>query len=67
LAWLDCSGLGLSEAERQDLIVHRAKLWLDNGSMFGAGGANFERINYACPRKVLERALERLEQAVRGK
>jgi len=67
LAWLDCSGLGLSEAERQDLIVRRAKLWLDKGSMFGAGGEHFERINYACPRKVLEQALERLEQAVREK
>jgi len=67
LAWLDCSGLGLSEAERQDLIVNRAKLWLDNGSMFGAGGANFERINYACPRSTLIQALERLERAVRGK
>ena len=67
LAWLDCSGLGLSEAERQDLIVHQAKLWLDKGSMFGAGGEHFERINYACPRKVLQQALERLEQAVRKK
>jgi len=66
LAWLDCSGLDLSESERQDLIVNRAKLWLDPGSMFGAGGEHFERINYACPRKVLEQALERLERAVRG-
>ncbi len=65
LAWLDCSGLGLSEAELQDLIVNRAKLWLDKGSMFGAGGTNFERINYACPRTILVQALERLERAVR--
>jgi len=65
LAWLDCSGLGLAEDKRQDLIVNRAKLWLDKGSMFGAGGEHFERINYACPRKVLQQALERLEQAVR--
>ncbi|NCC75607.1 MAG: pyridoxal phosphate-dependent aminotransferase [Clostridia bacterium] len=65
LAWLDCSGLGLSEAARQDLIVNRAKLWLDKGSMFGSGGENFERINYACPRATLEQALERLERAVR--
>jgi len=67
LAWLDCSGLDLPEDERQDLIVHRAKLWLDKGSMFGAGGEHFERINYACPRKVLQQALERLELAVRKK
>ncbi|MDD6810472.1 MAG: pyridoxal phosphate-dependent aminotransferase [Lachnospiraceae bacterium] len=64
LIWLDCRALGLSEAELENLIVQKAKLWLDAGKMFGATGAGFERINLTCPRSVLQEALERLEKAV---
>ena len=60
LAWLDFRGTGFSEAELESRIVNRAKLWLDRGSMFGQGGAGFERINAACPRSVLSEALTRL-------
>ncbi len=28
LIWLDCRGLGLTEKQLEDLIVHKAKLWL---------------------------------------
>lgn len=64
LIWLDCSGLGLNEEQLEDLIVNRAKLWLDGGSIFGPEGRGFERINIACPRSILEQAMTRLEQAV---
>ena len=60
LAWLDFRGTGLTDAELESRIVNRAKLWLDRGSMFGQGGAGFERINAACPRSVLTEALTRL-------
>ncbi|MDR2670904.1 MAG: pyridoxal phosphate-dependent aminotransferase [Oscillospiraceae bacterium] len=60
LAWLDCRALGLTPAELDDRIVRRAGLWLDEGPMFGAGGAGFQRINFACPRSVLTRALTQL-------
>ncbi len=64
LIWLDFRGLGLTEEERQVMIAEKAKLWLDTGSMFGAEGEGFERINIACPRSVLEQALGQLEAAV---
>lgn len=60
LAWLDFRETGLCPRELDDLIVNRAKLWLDRGTMFGRGGAGFQRINVACPRSVLMEALERL-------
>jgi cystathionine beta-lyase len=66
LAWLDFSKLGLSDGQLDELIVHKARLWLDAGTMFGAGGEGFERINIACPRSVLEQALFQLGQAVNG-
>jgi len=59
LAWLDCSGLGFSPAELNNLITHKAKLWLNDGISFGAGGKGFQRLNAACPRAVLEEALGR--------
>ena len=61
LAWLDCSGLGLSAQELETLITHRCKLWLSNGRSFGKGGEGFFRMNAACPRSVLREALQRLK------
>ena len=67
LLWMDMSGLRLSEEELNQLIVGKARLWLDDGGMFGEEGKNFERWNLACPRKILEEAMERLESAVHEK
>ena len=66
LVWLDFRGLGLTEEQREELIVHKAGLWLDSGIMFGAAGEGFERINIACPQSVLKQALEQLEAAVKS-
>ena len=63
-AWLDCSGLGLSCRELNDLIVKQAKLWLDAGHIFGGNTGQFQRVVLACPRATLQQALEQLEQAV---
>ncbi|MDO4311615.1 MAG: MalY/PatB family protein [Eubacteriales bacterium] len=64
LVWVDFRQTGLTEKERQDLIVNKAHLWLDSGAMFGEDGEGFERINIACPRATLERALRQLEEAL---
>ncbi len=64
LVWLDFRGLSLSERELQDLIVNKAKLWLDDGYIFGKQGAGFQRINLATPRSVLKEALERIERVI---
>jgi len=63
-AWLDCSGLGLSKEQLDDLIIHKAKLWLDSGSIFGDCAALFQRVVLACPRSTLQRAMEQLASAV---
>lgn len=64
LVWLDFSSLGLSDKQLEEFITDKAKLWLDGGSMFGKRSGQFERVNIACPRKTLNEALERLENAV---
>lgn len=64
LVWLDFRDLSLTEAQREELIVKKAHLWLDSGVIFGKEGDGFERINIACPRKILEQALGQLKEAV---
>ena len=66
-AWLDCSGLGLSDAALENLIAHQAKLWLDGGSVFDKKSGQFERIVLACTKKTLLQALTQLEAACREK
>ncbi|MBQ8846287.1 MAG: aminotransferase, partial [Lachnospiraceae bacterium] len=66
LLWLDFRKLGLSESELEDLIIKKAKLWLDSGRIFGTAGKGFQRINVACTRKTLEEALTRLDLAVKN-
>lgn len=63
LLWLDCRGLHISDDELDRLVVEKAKLWLDGGRMFGSGGSGCQRINMACPRSVLEKALTQLAEA----
>jgi cystathionine beta-lyase len=67
LAWLDFRALGLGADELDALITDKARLWLNRGDMFGAGGAGFMRLNAACPRSLLRQAMERLESAFSSK
>lgn len=62
-AWLDCSELGLSRQELNNLVINKAKLWLDAGHIFGGGADQFQRVVLACPRATLRRALEQLADA----
>lgn len=66
LIWLDFRALQYSDEELNDLLIHKAKLWLDDGEMFGTEGRGFQRVNVACPRKTLTEALKRLETAIRA-
>lgn len=59
LLWLDFRQLGLSEPQREELLIKKAGLWLDSGAIFGPSGEGFERMNIACPRQILARALTR--------
>ena len=64
LLFLDCRSLGLSQPKLNDLFVNGAQLALNDGATFGKEGEGFMRLNIACPRSVLEQALEQLKRAV---
>lgn len=63
LVFLDCRKLGLSPDELNDLFVRKARLALNAGTMFGKEGAGFMRLNVACPRALLQQAMEQLRGA----
>lgn len=64
LVWVDFRGLALDAAALEELILNKAKLWLDSGAIFGEVGQGFQRFNIACPRATLTKALSQLEGAV---
>lgn len=64
LAWLDFKGTGFSTTQVDDLIRNKARLWLNSGTLFGKTGECFQRVNLACPRSILEEALNRIKKAL---
>ncbi|MEY8259564.1 PatB family C-S lyase [Oscillospiraceae bacterium 50-60] len=64
LMWLDCRDLGLSNQELHDFMIQKAGLGLNDGYAFGRSLSGYMRLNAACPRSVLEQALQQLEAAV---
>ena len=64
LVWLDCRGLGLDRHALENLMFNEAKMYLDEGYLFGPEGEGFERINIACPKETLVEALGRIKTAV---
>jgi cystathionine beta-lyase len=62
LLWMDFRDYGYDAKTLQDKMLHEAKLWLDEGVMFGPEGAGLMRINIASPRSVVQDALERMQR-----
>lgn len=62
LLWLDFRAYGYSEEVLSDKMLYEAKVWLDDGTMFGAGGAGFMRVNLATSRKHVERFAELIKK-----
>lgn len=64
LAWIDCRTLGLDDERLKRFILDDAKLWLDQGDIFGKPGSGFIRINIATQKAYLRSALEQLAAAI---
>lgn len=65
LVWVDFRSLGMSHEDLEKFMLEKAKVWLDEGYIFGNGGAGFERFNIAMPRALLEKALKQIVEAVK--
>ena len=65
LAWVDFTALGMNDKELHTWMLEKARLWLDDGVMFGVEGSMFMRFNIACPRAMLKDGLDRLAKAAK--
>lgn len=64
LMWLDCRNLNLNDDDLSEFMIKKAGLGLSAGKSFSRNLSGYMRLNVACPRPILEKALKQLEQAV---
>ena len=60
LAWIDCSEPHIPSDEIEKMLMHENKVWVNAGSMYGAEGAAFIRINMACTSELLNEGITRI-------
>jgi len=65
LAWLDCSALGL-KPDPQAYFLEHGKVGFSAGSEFGDDFGQYIRVNFGCPRCLLDDGLDRMKAALRG-
>lgn len=66
LMWLDFNGVGIPQDKIQDFLINEAKVAMNDGATFGENGKGFFRMNVACPRYMVEEAMEKIEKAIRN-
>jgi cystathionine beta-lyase len=65
LAWLDCRQSGI-QGNPYRFFLKKGRVALNDGETFGPGGEGFVRLNFGCPRAMLQEALERMKAALQG-
>lgn len=63
LMWLDFSAYGLSDQQLQRILINEAHVVLNQGTIFGPHGSQHMRLNFACSRSILEKALHQIAEA----
>lgn len=62
LPWIDITATGMTSQEYSDLLLRKAKVWVNPGTMYGPqSGEGYIRMNIACPRSLLMEALQRIK------
>lgn len=64
LLWIDCRSLNKSSETIEQELLHKAKLWLNSGSMYGTPGEGYMRLNLATQRTRVQEGLKRLEDYI---
>lgn len=62
LLWIDFSALGLDSRFLAQALRKEAKLFFDDGFIFGEEGDGFERWNLACPTRFVAEGIDRLRE-----
>lgn len=65
LPWVDCWPLGKASKQMEKELLGGQQVWFNAGDMYQPGNSTFLRINIACPRSILEEALQRFAKYVK--
>lgn len=65
LVWMDFRALGMSAEALETFMIEKARMFFDEGYIFGEAGAGFERMNIACPTRVMLDGLQRIVDALK--
>ena len=65
LAWIDFSKV-LKNEEIVEFFEEKAKIAIDYGDWFGEEGKGYIRLNFACPKSILEEALNRIFDSLKN-
>jgi cystathionine beta-lyase len=63
LAWIDCRDAGLAINPHVHFL-EKARVALNDGAWFDKNGEGFVRLNFACPRSILDEALSRMVKSL---
>ena len=63
MIWLNFKDYGITDAELNHKMIHDAGLGLNAGNIFGKEGEFCMRVNLACPRSIVEKALNQMKSA----
>jgi cystathionine beta-lyase len=65
LPWIDITATGMTSQQYADLILEKAKVWVNPGTMYGPqSGEGYIRLNIATQHSRLMEALERIKDAL---
>jgi len=64
LAWLDCRNAGIPGGDPFTFFLEKARVALNDGALFGPGGAGHVLLNFGCPRSMLVKALDQMRDAL---
>ncbi|MBN2486045.1 MAG: PatB family C-S lyase [Bacteroidales bacterium] len=66
LLWLDFRKYNLPQKQINEILIKKAKTGLSDGTIFGAEGEGFQRMNIGCPASLLKEALNSIAGAFRS-
>lgn len=65
LLWLDFRKWQMNQKQLNEFLINKAGVGFSDGMIYGREGEGFQRINIACPRSVIEKALGQIREAKR--
>ena len=63
LAWMSCHEASIPDIPHE-FFLKQARVAVSDGAIFGQGGEGFVRLNFGCPRAMLNEALDKMTKAL---